>query len=434
MSLRELLDAPEVWLWLAVAMVTGLALGILLEWLFTRRGAAERDIENARLTQQVADQEALARERDHLIELVSSKLTGTFSDMAQRTMKANSETFLQLAEQNLGARQQKADSLFAEREKAVEGLVKPIRDALQRSENQINELEKARSQAYGGIAEQLANMQQTTTALQKETRNLITALRRPEVRGQWGEITLRRLVEMAGMVEHCDFIEQETIRGSDGDLLRPDLVIRMPDDRELVVDVKTPLDAYLNAVEASDEADRRKFLKQHARKVADRIAELSRKSYWSQFDKSPEFVILFIPGDQFLTAALNENPNLIDDALRQNIILATPTSFVALLKAVAYGWRQLSLADNAEQIRKLAVDLHDRLAVFGDHLGKVGKQLDSSIKSYNQAVGSLERNVMPGARKFIELGVQPRKTIEELSPIETTGRQLQGTTDDDAPE
>ncbi len=434
MSLRELLDAPEVWLWLAVAMVTGLALGILLEWLFTRRGAAERDIENARLTQQVSDQEALARERDHLIELVSSKLTGTFSDMAQRTMKANSETFLQLAEQNLGARQQKADSLFAEREKAVEGLVKPIRDALQRSENQINELEKARSQAYGGIAEQLANMQQTTTALQKETRNLITALRRPEVRGQWGEITLRRLVEMAGMVEHCDFIEQETIRGSDGDLLRPDLVIRMPDDRELVVDVKTPLDAYLNAVEASDEADRRKFLKQHARKVADRIAELSRKSYWSQFDKSPEFVILFIPGDQFLTAALNENPNLIDDALRQNIILATPTSFVALLKAVAYGWRQLSLADNAEQIRKLAVDLHDRLAVFGDHLGKVGKQLDSSIKSYNQAVGSLERNVMPGARKFIELGVQPRKTIEELSPIETTGRQLQGTTDDDAPE
>ncbi|MEM7612805.1 MAG: DNA recombination protein RmuC, partial [Pseudomonadota bacterium] len=208
----------------------------------------------------------------------------------------------------------------------------------------------------------------------------------------------------------------------DGELLRPDLIIRMPDDRELVVDVKTPLDAYLNAVEASDEDARSRHLKQHARKVADRIAELARKSYWSQFEKSPEFVILFIPGDQFLTAALNESPSLIDDALRQNIILATPTSFVALLKAVAYGWRQLALAENAEEIRKLAVDLHDRLAVFGEHMGKIGKQLDGSVRAYNQAVGSLERNVLPGARKFKELGVQPKKSMPDLAPVETATR------------
>ena len=303
------------------------------------------------------------------------------------------------------------------------------------SRRQIEELEKARSQAYGGITEQLANMQATAVSLQQETRNLISALRRPEVRGQWGEITLRRLVEMAGMVEHCDFVEQATVRGEDGTALRPDLVIRMPEDRELVVDVKTPLDAYLSAIEAREDSERRRFMRQHARKVSDRISELSKKSYWAQFSKSPEFVILFIPGDQFLTAALNEQPGLLDDALRQNIILATPTSFVALLKAVAYGWRQLALADNAEHIRKLAVDLHDRLAVFAEHMAKVGKQLDGGVRAYNQAVGSLERSVLPGARKFTELGVQPRKELGELAPVENTTRDLQSLLpQEDAPE
>lgn len=422
MTLIELIAAPNVWPWLIGCLGIGIFMGIGLEWLFSRRATQEREVDIARLEQRISDQEAIAEEREQMMALVSSKLTGTFTELAQRTMQTNSETFLQLAEQNLGGRQQKADSALAAREKAVENLVKPIQEALQRSEKQIAELEKARSQAYGGITEQLTNMQQMAGQLQSETRNLVSALRRPEVRGQWGEITLRRLVEMAGMVEHCDFAEQPTVRSDDGELLRPDLIIRMPDDRELVVDVKTPLDAYLNAVEASDEDARSRHLKQHARKVADRIAELARKSYWSQFEKSPEFVILFIPGDQFLTAALNESPSLIDDALRQNIILATPTSFVALLKAVAYGWRQLALAENAEEIRKLAVDLHDRLAVFGEHMGKIGKQLDGSVRAYNQAVGSLERNVLPGARKFKELGVQPKKSMPDLAPVETATR------------
>ena len=422
MTLIELIAAPNVWPWLIGCLGIGIFMGIGLEWLFSRRATQEREVDIARLEQRISDQEAIAEEREQMMALVSNKLTGTFTELAQRTMQTNSETFLQLAEQNLGGRQQKADSALAAREKAVENLVKPIQEALQRSEKQIAELEKARSQAYGGITEQLTNMQQMAGQLQSETRNLVSALRRPEVRGQWGEITLRRLVEMAGMVEHCDFAEQQTVRSDDGELLRPDLIIRMPDDRELVVDVKTPLDAYLNAVEASDEDARSRHLKQHARKVADRIAELARKSYWSQFEKSPEFVILFIPGDQFLTAALNESPSLIDDALRQNIILATPTSFVALLKAVAYGWRQLALAENAEEIRKLAVALHDRLAVFGEHMGKIGKQLAGSVRAYNQAVGSLERNVLPGARKFKELGVQPKKSMPDLAPVETATR------------
>ncbi|MEM7612422.1 MAG: DNA recombination protein RmuC, partial [Pseudomonadota bacterium] len=253
MTLIELIAAPNVWPWLIGCLGIGIFMGIGLEWLFSRRATQEREVDIARLEQRISDQEAIAEEREQMMALVSSKLTGTFTELAQRTMQTNSETFLQLAEQNLGGRQQKADSALAAREKAVENLVKPIQEALQRSEKQIAELEKARSQAYGGITEQLTNMQQMAGQLQSETRNLVSALRRPEVRGQWGEITLRRLVEMAGMVEHCDFAEQPTVRSDDGELLRPDLIIRMPDDRELVVDVKTPLDAYLNAVEASDE-------------------------------------------------------------------------------------------------------------------------------------------------------------------------------------
>ncbi|MFK8052050.1 MAG: DNA recombination protein RmuC [Woeseiaceae bacterium] len=421
-SLRLLLDSPQWWPWLLVALSVGTALGIMIEWLFSRSAQQNQALQIARLEQQVTGQETTAKERDQLLELASTRLTGTFSELAQKTMQSNSETFLQLAEQNLKSQQQKADSLFEQREKAVESIVKPIQEALKRSEHQIADLEKARSQAYGGITEQLANMQSMANSLQSETRNLITALRRPEVRGQWGEITLRRLVEMAGMVEHCDFVEQASVRDDEGQLFRPDLIIRMPDQRELVVDVKTPLDAYLSAVEATNEQERAQHLARHEKKVSERINELAKKSYWAQFKNSPEFVILFIPGDQFLSAALNENPNLIDDALRQNIILATPTSFVALLKAVAYGWNQMSLAENAEQIRQLAVELHQRVSVFGEHMAKIGNQLDGSVKAYNKAIGSLERNVLPGARKFVELGVPAKKAIPSLDEIETQTR------------
>jgi DNA recombination protein RmuC len=243
------------------------------------------------------------------------------------------------------------------------------------------------------------------------------------VRGRWGEITLRRLVELAGMVEHCDFQEQ-VHTSADDKVFRPDLIVRMPDERELVVDVKTPLDAYLEAVEAKDDVQRDLGLKRHAKNLREHIRKLSSKAYWEQFANSPEFVILFIPGDQFLSAALNEDPELIDAALSQQIILATPTSFVALLKAVAYGWRQVSLAENAAVIRKLAEDLYSRLGTFTAHLGKVGKQLASSVEHYNRAVGSLERKVLPGARKFVELGVHAKSEIEQLEPLESLPRTV----------
>ena len=424
-ALADLAQQPGAWLFALGGLALGLAIGILLEFLFTRPAFAKKEVELAELRTRVDSHEHLIGERERLVELVESRLSGEFGNLAQQTMQRNSDTFLRLAEEHLGKRQEIANSEMAAREKAVENLVAPIREALQKSEAQIQALEKARSQAYGSITEQLANMQQAASSLSQETRILVTALRRPEVRGQWGEITLRRLVEMAGMVEHCDFIEQSTQRGDDGKSIRPDMIVRMPDERELVVDVKTPLDAYLSAIEAEQPEERDRLLVQHARKVKERIDELAKKSYWSQFDKSPEFVILFIPGDQFLSAAVQKQPALIDDALRQNIILATPTSFVALLKAVAYGWRQLSLAENAEQIRRLAIDLHDRLAVFSDHLAKVGRQLEGSTKAFNQAVGSLERNVLPCARKFTELGIQPKKQIDELQQLETAPRELQ---------
>lgn len=424
-------------LWIEIggpALLAGLALGALISWLLSRSKQRHLQEYIKLLEASVKDQDTLQLERDSAFEVARSKLATEFSEMANQSLKANSETFLRLAEQNLGAQQERAKRELGDREQAVENLVKPIRDALQQSQNQISELEKSRSEAYGGIKSQLEAMQLSQKSLTQETQNLVKALRRPEVRGRWGEITLRRLVELAGMVEHCDFQEQVHTT-SDDKIIRPDMIVRMPDQRELVVDVKTPLDAYLQAVEATDDAQVKLGLERHARNVREHIRKLASKTYWEQFSNSPEFVILFIPGDQFLSAALGEDPDLIEYALANQIILATPTSFVALLKAVAYGWRQLALAGNAEEIRKLAEDLYGRLTTFVGHMNKVGKQLASSVDNYNRAVGSLERKVLPGARKFVELGIRPKKDLEQLEPLESLPRTMVepgNDTDDDA--
>jgi DNA recombination protein RmuC len=405
------------------ALVIGLVLGLLLMGIVARnkRKRLLDDLEQAEV--RLKNQEALEEERKAAFELANARLVEAFSDISNRSLRANSDTFLQLARQNLETHQEKAKRELSEREKAVESLVKPIRDALEASQRQISELEKARSEAYGGIKTQLEEMQSSQKWLAQETQNLVKALRRPEVRGRWGEITLRRLVELAGMVEHCDFVEQ-VHTASDSQVIRPDMIVKMPDERHLVVDVKTPLDAYLEAVEAKDDAQRKLGLERHAKNVRSHIRSLSTKAYWEQFEESPEFVILFIPGDQFLSAALAEEPDLIEYALSRQIILATPTSFVALLKAVAYGWRQLALADNAREIRILAEDLYGRLATFVTHMNRVGRQLASSVENYNKAVGSLERNVLPGARKFTELGVHGKKEIERLETLDPVPRTM----------
>ena len=405
------------------ALGIGLLLGLLIMWLVARRNRNRLLDQLAGAEANLKNQEAIQAEREAAFELANAKLTQAFADISNRSLRANSDTFLKLAEQNLETRQAKVESNFEKREKAVEELVKPIKDAIQASQQQITELEKARSEAYGGIKSQLESMQLNQKSLTQETQNLVKALRRPEVRGQWGEITLRRLVELAGMVEHCDFVEQVHTVGDD-QTIRPDMIVNMPDQRQLVVDVKTPLDAYLAAVEAENDAQRKLGLERHAKNVRGHIRMLASKAYWKQFEDSPEFVILFIPGDQFLSAALAEEPDLIEYALSQQIILATPTSFVALLKAVAYGWRQLSLADNAKEIRVLAEDLYGRLGTFVTHMNRVGRQLASSVENYNKAVGSLERKVLPGARKFTELGVHGKKEIEKLESLEPVPRTM----------
>jgi len=350
-----------------------------------------------------------------------AEIEKTFAMLSSEALRQNSKSFLQLAQETLKQFHVQAKGDLDLKEKAVENMVRPIREALEKTEQQVRLMEKERKEAYGALHKHLETMTQTQLLLQGETRNLVQALRRPEVRGQWGEMTLKRLAELAGMVEHCDFVTQESVSGEDGKL-RPDMVVRMPDGREIVVDVKTPLDAYLSAVEAVDDATRAKHLEHHARKVRERVRELATKAYWNQFKNAPDFVVLFIPGDQFLSAALDVDHALLEDALQQKIILATPTSFVALLRAVAYGWRQEALAANADLIREVGEDLYQRLAVFTEHLSRLGGSLEGSVSAFNKAVGSFDSKVLPGARKFVEMGVSPKKALEPPAPLEITPR------------
>jgi DNA recombination protein RmuC len=365
-----------------------------------------------------------AAEKQAAFEQLSLQHRRTFNVMATRALNNNNEQFLRLARESLGQFHIKAEGELEKREQAVENLVRPIRDALEKTEQQVQRMENERQQAHGALSKHLETMAESHRLLQTETRNLVQALRRPEVRGQWGELTLKRLAELAGMVEHCDFMEQESVQTEHGQQ-RPDMVVRMPGKREIIVDAKTPLDAYLSAVECVDDGKRRNHLEQHARNVRARIRELSSKAYWQQFRHSPDFVVLFIPGDQFLSTALEIDHTLIEDALSQNVILATPTSFVALLRAVAYGWRQEALAENAEVIREVGQDLYGRLATFAEHLSRLGRSLDNSVDSFNKAVGSYDSRILPGAKKFTELGIAAMKEPPGLEPIRRTARPVE---------
>ena len=412
--------APADWM-PALLVLGGLLIGILGASLALQPRIA-RMRERLLVAETRLEAHAQAEEdRAAAMNMAEQRLAHVFDQLARRSLQDNSRNFLELARQNLEVHHSRAQGDLKSREQAVEALVTPIREALQRTERQIAAIEKERQEAFGNIRGLLESISLSQQTLNSETRNLVTALRRPEVRGQWGEMTLRRLVELAGMVEHCDFTEQEHTRSDDG-ALRPDMIVHLAEGRQLVVDVKTPLDAYLAAVEAPDDVAREAALQRHARKVRERVRELAAKAYWSQFERSPEFVILFIPGDQFLSAALARDPGLLDDALQQHVILATPTSLVALLKAVAYGWRQVALAENAKQIRDLASELHRRLATFTTHLGRIGRSLTGSVDAYNSAVGSLARQVLPGARRFTELGVQARKEIDPLPAVDAVAR------------
>ncbi len=413
----------EIYLILALALALAVMAGWLLAKYKYQKILSAEQIDKARLQMSLEMEQKIALQRRQEQDKAQQEMTQAFSALSSAALQNNNDSFLKLAQEKLQQFQIHAQKDLEHREKSVENLVRPIKEALDKTEQQIRLMEKERKQAYGSLSQHLESMAQGQMLLQQETRNLVQALRRPEVRGQWGEITLKRLAELAGMVEHCDFFEQEHTQTTDG-AIRPDMIIRMPAGREIVVDVKTPLDAYISAVEAKDDEQRNKELQRHLRNVRGRIRELASKSYWSQFKHSPDFVVLFIPGDQFLTAALEMDHNLLEEALKQKIILATPTSLVALLRAIAYGWRHEALTENADVIRQLGEDLYKRLATFGEHLSRLGKNLGSSVESFNKTVGSLERQVLPGARKLHDLGIESSKNLQTPEPIDKSVRSL----------
>ena len=347
------------------------------------------------------------------------RLATEFKALSADALSRNSVEFLNLARETFSKlHQQSADDL-GKRQQAIDALVQPLRESLDKVGTKIGEIEQARASAYGQLSEQLKSLTTTQGQLQAEAAKLSTALRSTTTAGTWGELQLRRVVELSGMSAYCDFTEQQT-----SGAFRADMVVRLPGGQQIVVDAKAPNDAYREAANAADDAVRTAKLAEHAAKVRGHIDALGSKDYWAQFQPSPEFVVLFLPGDQFLSGALQAEPTLIDRGIAKKVLLATPATLIALLKAAAYGWRQEAVSKNAEEISRLGRELHDRVATFAEHLEKVGKGLDSATRSYNAAIGSFEQSVLPGARKFNELGAKGAKALPEPGPIETAVREV----------
>jgi DNA recombination protein RmuC len=443
---------------LGIGGVIGLLFGSLLAWLVMRSRTAALQARlsltqnelaggKADLARLLADQRTLIESRARLesaleserktstekIELLTKSgadLQNAFKALAADALKSNNSSFLQIAQETLKRFQSEAKGDLDSRQKAVADLVAPVRESLSKVDAQIQQMEIARGGAYSDLKAQVQSLIVTQKELQSETGNLVRALRTPNVRGRWGEIQLRRVVEIAGMLPYCDFAEQETIN-TDAGRFRPDLVVKLPGGKNVVVDAKTPLDAFLGAHESTDDETRRKALLNHARQVRDHMETLSSKKYWEQFEATPEFVVMFLPGETFFSAALEQDPGLIEQGVLQRVIPASPTTLIALLKAVAYGWNQDKLARNAQQISNLGKELHERLRKLAVHITAVGTSLDRAVEAYNQAVGSLENRVLVSARKFAELGASVAEDIPELEPIETTARALSFEWDDE---
>jgi DNA recombination protein RmuC len=396
--------------------IAGTAAGAVVAWaIFRARGAAlAATLEHERR----ANAEKLA-----LVEDSRGGLENAFKALCADALKSNNESFLALARAQLEQLQQRATSDLEQRQKTMEQLVTPIRESLDKVDGKIQELERARAKVEGSLVEHLRALAESQRELRAETSNLVNALRSPTVRGQWGEMQLRRVVEAAGMVSYCDFAEQATI-AADGRLSRPDLIVRLAGGKQVVVDAKAPLDAYLKSLEARDEDARVAFLVDHARQLREHVYSLSAKTYWSRLDTTPEFVVLFIPGETFFSAALEQDPSLIEEAAKRQVILATPTTLIAVLWAIAHGWREERIAENARAISALGRELHTRLGTLASHFAKLKRSIDGVVRSYNDAAGSLETRVLVSARRLKDLGATSTGEIEELSPVEQAARPL----------
>jgi DNA recombination protein RmuC len=408
-----------------LAALAGLSAGLLL--LFWQRGrwlaeSAQLREQVAGLGAQLEQERRSSDERRQLMVAAERQLADAFNALSAQALARNNQTFLDLATQNLAQFQAAAKGDLAARQQAVEGLVKPLSEELAKLAGQTQALEKARAESYGQLSEQVRNLFGAQQELKQETGRLVTALRRPEVRGRWGEVQLKRVVEMAGMLDHCDFFEQET--GGDG--RRPDMLVRLPGGKTVVLDSKAPVTAYLEAVEAEHEDARGRALTRFVQHVRTHIQQLAAKSYWDQFEQSPEFVVMFLPGEAFFSAALQQDPELIEYASAQKVILATPTTLLALLKAVYFGWRQEALAENARQVSELGALLYERLSKLGEHWNSVGKNLGQAVKAYNDATGSLETRVLVTARKFEDLQVAPEgKSLPVVLTVDQATRTVQ---------
>ncbi len=387
------------------------------------RQISELQSQKAELEATLREEKKAWEEKFLLLEEARQKLGDAFEALSAKVLRHSQESFLREAKITLEKFHNQATGELEKRKQAIGELVRPIQELLHRYEKEIQEMERARREAYGGLKAQVESLLTTQRKLEAETSNLVRALRAPQVRGRWGEITLKRVAELAGMVEHCDFYEQESMATEEG-RLRPDMIVRLPGGKQIVVDAKVPLMAYLRAVEETDETARKAHLKEHARQIQNHISNLANKAYWDQFTPTPEFVVLFIPGENFFSAALEQSPDLIEEGVQKGVILATPTTLISLLKAVSYGWRQEKMAENAQRISEIGKMLHERILIFAGHLNDVGRHLDRSVQSYNKAVGSLESRVLPATRRFEELGISSKGKIEPIGKLDRNARTL----------